>query len=101
MHTAADERAGPNKPLDLPGAAFCHSVAFGPCSGPGRSACSFDGLATDCSLLLEKTRHSDYRVIIPFGGGGCRWDLMNEQSARCSQPGSMPSTPAILSACSP
>src|SRR5262245_50730003 len=49
----------------------------------------------------DEHRHSDYRVIIPFGGGGCRWDLMNEQSARCSQPGSMPSTPAILSACSP
>lgn len=41
------------------------------------------------------------RVIIRFGGGGCGWNLMNEQSARCIQPGSMRSTPAICSACSP
>src|SRR4030095_262184 len=32
--------------------------------------------------------------------GGCRWDLMNEQSAKYTRPGSMPSTPAIWSACS-
>jgi hypothetical protein len=31
--------------------------------------------------------HSDFRVIIRFGDGGCRWDLMNKKSARCIQPG--------------
>src|SRR5262249_47681011 len=32
--------------------------------------------------------------------GGCRWDRMNEQSARRTRPGSLPSTRGIVPACS-
>jgi hypothetical protein len=43
----------------------------------------------DDRLLTASRRdeywHSDRRVIILFGDGGCRWDLMNEKSARCIQ----------------
>src|SRR5262249_48180460 len=52
------------------------------------------------AVIIAHSRHSDKFGGLATGGGGGRWRKMNEKSARCIQPGSMPSTPAIWSACS-
>lgn len=63
-----------------------------------------DGSRTWSNSTLERTAGSHTLAAAAqrerSAAGGCRWNLMNEQSARYTRPGSMPSTPAIWSACS-